>query len=104
MEVQGMDKTERQLLVAECRASGMTAKAWCEIKGIPYRQYIGWATKQNREEKQNQPQQWVEITLAPKEPSADEIKLNCGKWTICVGVGFNPTLLADVLKVVAAVC
>ena len=27
-----MDKRERQALVAECRASGMTAKAWCEVE------------------------------------------------------------------------
>jgi len=28
-----MDKRERQALVAECRDSGMTAKAWCEVDG-----------------------------------------------------------------------
>jgi hypothetical protein len=99
-----VDKTERQRLVAECRESGMTAKAWCEMKGIRYRQYINWATKINRDSKQNQPQQWAEITLAKKEPLVDEIKLNYGKWTISVSVGFNPDLLADILKVIAAVC
>jgi len=99
-----VDKTERRKLVEECRASGVTAKAWCEIKGIEYRQYVSWATKVNREEKQNQPQQWAEITMAKKERSAGEIKLACGKWTIYVGDGFNPLLLADILRVVDGAC
>ncbi|MGI6650022.1 MAG: IS66 family insertion sequence element accessory protein TnpA [Bacillota bacterium] len=35
-----MDKNEQQALVVECRASGMTAKAWCEAKGINYHRYL----------------------------------------------------------------
>ncbi|WP_407928955.1 IS66 family insertion sequence element accessory protein TnpA [Heliobacterium mobile] len=35
-----MTRREKQALVAECRASGLTAKAWCEEKGIDYRQYV----------------------------------------------------------------
>ena len=40
-----MDKQERKALVTECRASGMTAKAWCEVKDINYHSYLSWATK-----------------------------------------------------------
>jgi len=98
-----VDKKERQALVTECRASGMTAKAWCEAKGIGYRQYVDWATKLNREE-QHKPQQWADITITKEERSTSEIRLNCGKWTICVGTGFSPALLADVLRVVDDVC
>ncbi|WP_104370857.1 IS66 family insertion sequence element accessory protein TnpA [Desulfocucumis palustris] len=98
-----MNKQERQALVTECRDSGMTAKAWCETKGIEYRQYLGWATQVNREA-QPIPQQWADVTVAQAECVSDEIKLNCGKWTICVGIGFNPILLADVLRVVDSVC
>lgn len=98
-----MDKQERQALVSECRASGMTAKAWCEAKGIEYQRYIGWATKVNQEE-QNKPQQWAAVTLTKEAPATGEIRLNCGKWTICVGTEFSPALLADVLRVVDVVC
>ena len=98
-----MDKQERQAMVTECRASGMTAKAWCETKGIEYRQYLGWATRVNRET-QHTPQQWADVTVGKKECFSDEIRLNCGKWTICVGNGFSPTLLADVLRVVNNIC
>jgi len=98
-----LTKQERQALVAECRASGMTAKAWCETKGIKYRQYLGWATRVNREG-QHQPQQWADVTMVKEEHAIGEIKLNCGKWTICVGTGFSPSLLTDVLRVVDGLC
>jgi hypothetical protein len=98
-----LTKQERQALVAECRASGMTAKAWCKTKGIEYRQYIGWATRVNRED-QNQPQQWADVTMIKERRPTGEIKLNCGKWTICVGAGFSPSLLTDVLRVVEGLC
>ncbi len=98
-----MNKQERQALVAECRASGMTAKDWCKAKGIDYRQYLGWATRVNREA-QHTPQQWADVTLTKEKCPTEEIKLACGKWTICVGTGFSPTLLADVLRVVDSVC
>lgn len=98
-----LDRQEQRALVNECRASGMTAKAWCEVKGIEYRQYTRWATKLNKES-QHQPQQWVDITIAKEECTMNEIRLHCGKWTIYVEYGFSPLLLADVLKVVDSVC
>lgn len=96
-------REQRAALVAECRASGMTAKAWCETKGIKYQRYVTWASKLNREE-QHEPQRWADVTIAKEENTTSEIRLNCGKWTICVEAGFNPSLLADILKVVDSVC
>lgn len=99
-----MNIEEKQALVAECRASGMTAKAWCEQKGIKYSRYCSWATALNRKRQQDKQQQWADVTVAKAEHAHSEIKLNCGKLTISVEPGFNPTLLADILKVVNAVC
>lgn len=99
-----MSQLEQQIaFVAECRASGMTAKAWCESKGITYQRYLTWATKVNRE-CQHEPQHWAQVTMAKEERSTSEIRLHCGKWTICLETGFSPTLLADVLKIVDTVC
>ncbi|WP_227765703.1 IS66 family insertion sequence element accessory protein TnpA [Zhaonella formicivorans] len=102
-----MDAKERQVLVAECRASGMTAKAWCEQKGIKYRQYVSWASKVNRKNQmvtEHGKQQWAAVTLPKEEQVAGRIKLNCGKWTIHADPGLNLALLADVLKVVNSLC
>lgn len=98
-----MNKMEQRALVAECRASGMTAKAWCGTKGITYSRYLSWATNVNKVG-QHKPRQWVDVTLVKEAEAGNEIRLNCGKWTVCVAAGFSPTLLADVLKVVDTVC
>ena len=98
-----MGKGDWQALVTECRSSGKTAKVWCAEKGINYRRYVTWATKLNRKEQQT-PLQWADVTLAKEERSTDEIKLICGKWTICVCAGFSPGLLSDILRVVDGVC
>jgi len=98
-----VSKREQQAaLVTECRASGMTAKAWCEAKGIQYQRYVTWATKLNREG-QHVPQQWAEVAIVKEERTSSEIRLNCGKWIICLESGFSPSLLADVLKVLDVV-
>ncbi|MDT3701331.1 MAG: hypothetical protein RO469_18180 [Thermincola sp.] len=98
-----MTNHEQLALVAECRGSGMTAKEWCKARGVNYRHYIYWASKVNKSQRDAQ-QQWASVEL-PKEGSAtSEVRLTCGRWTICVGAGFSPALLADVLKVVDAVC
>lgn len=101
-----MDKSEKEALVAECRASGITAKEWCEAKGIKYRSYIDWASKINKEKRQSPAGvlQWADVTITKQEYSYGEVKLICGKWTVSVESGFSPTLLADVLKVLDAVC
>lgn len=96
-------KHEQQALVEECRASGISAKAWCETKGIDYRRYVTWATNINKEN-QIGARQWADVTMLKEERPTNEVRLNCGKWTICVECGFNAALLADVLKVVNAIC
>lgn len=99
-----LNKIEQQALVAECRASGMTAKAWCETNGIAYSRYLSWATNVNKES-QHIPQQWVSVTRVKEaDATSSEVRLTCGKWTICVTIGFSPTLLADVIKVVDDAC
>ena len=98
-----LNKIEQHALVTECRSSGMKAKAWCEAKGIEYRQYLNWATKLNKES-QREPQQWAHVTMTKEECSTNGIRLHCGKWTICLETGFSPALLSDILKVVDAVC
>lgn len=35
---------------------------------------------------------------------AEEIKLNCGKWTISVGRGFDAEQLLEVLRAVNRIC
>ncbi|MDD3880555.1 MAG: hypothetical protein PHP26_11305 [Syntrophomonas sp.] len=93
-------------LVEACRTSGMLATEWCRENGIEYRQYVGWATKMNRETRKSQQSQWAEVDITDtcQRQETDEIKMSYGKWTIAVGAGFNPALLMEILKVVNTVC
>ncbi|MCB8815821.1 IS66 family insertion sequence element accessory protein TnpA [Desulfosporosinus shakirovi] len=52
--------------MAECRASGLTAKAWCEAKDINYQRYVTWASKLNKEG-QHKPQQWADVKMEREE-------------------------------------
>ncbi|MEA4903036.1 IS66 family insertion sequence element accessory protein TnpA [Desulfitobacterium sp.] len=103
-----MTNLEKRALVEECRRSNLTAKQWCEAKEIKYRSYIDWASKINKEDRVAPAKlmQWAEVTPVTKtqEKEKAEVKLICGKWIITVEAGFSPTILAEVLKVVDAVC
>lgn len=101
-----MDRREKAILVAECRASGMTAKAWCELKGIKYRYYVECASRINKERILGSPEdcQWADVTLPKEDRVPSVVKLLCGKWTICIESGFNPALLSEVLKVMDGLC
>jgi hypothetical protein len=99
-----MNTQEKQAIVSECRSSGMTAKEWCKTKGIKYARYCGWATTVNQQSQQAKPQQWADVTIAKGEYPNGQIKLHCGRLTISVESGFDPELLADILKAVNTVC
>lgn len=87
-----MKKEEREALVAECRASGMSAKEWCRLKGIEYRKYCHWATMVNREARQREEDQWVALTVTKETDSRKPIQIDCGNMTIRLEPGFDPTL------------
>lgn len=102
-----MIKAEWQRLIEECRASDMTAKAWCIKKGILYKNYVRWASKLNREGKPKNKQQWaaLEIPKVPLgSPNVTEIRMECGRWKIVVGNGFDFNLLVEVMKAVNEIC
>jgi hypothetical protein len=87
-------------LVAECQSSGKSITVWCKEQGIACSTYYNWVRKL----KGTESQQWVNVTTTTRETSSDEIKLRCDRWTIAVSQGFNVKLLAEILKVVDAVC
>ena len=103
-----MSKEEKYILIEECRSSGMSAKAWCAAKGINYRHYVRWASWYNTAAKTERTvPRWAALEvekMQETETITNEIRLECGKWRICVGNGFNPGLLAEILRAVDTVC
>lgn len=47
-----------------------------------YHRYVAWATVLNRDEQHGE-RQWIVVTIPKEEHPAGEIRLKCGKWTIC---------------------
>ena len=116
-------RVDQERLVSECRASGKSAKAWCESKGISYSTYMGWAKPEKHEaqakpettaREQDQPEPsvtWAELDVTsdePKEPDRRHseycISLSRGGWSISIEDGFDVELLAGVMRVVDRVC
>lgn len=91
-----LSRAEQMSLVAECRASGLSAKVWCEQQAIVYKTYMNWSRNANQGQQEPACSQWAEISVTPT-PSAMEI--HCGKCTLTVKDGFNPQLLGAILHV-----
>jgi len=89
-------------LVSECKASGKPAKTWCQEHNISYYTYRGWLRRPEAETVDAQ--KFVKVELQEHSMPAEEIKLNCGKWTISVGRGFDAEQLLEVLRAVSRVC
>jgi len=95
-----MSEKEWVAIIGDCRASGMSAKIWCETNGYKYTSYCYWTTRINKQKRQ-----WGQVVAVQNVPAVtNEIRLQFGKCTVVVAEGFPPKLLADVLQVVNSVC
>ena len=83
-------------------ASGQTREGYCTTHGIKLYRLIYWRKKFNRPhiEKTAERSDWIPIKISEEEPCGIELKV--GKIQIAVNVGFNPTLLREVLRVLTA--
>ena len=112
---------ERRQLVAECRASGKTIKAFCMEKGISVATYSSWSKKIPPEAPEGAPAQeltqlveWSGNMPCSEEPSlhpnlqdslaSSKIRIISGGYEIVVESGFAPEFLSDVLRVVNGLC
>ena len=104
-----MEISEKLRLVEECRSSGITAKEWCQSKGITYRRYMSWASLANKTQEPDpeEHQSWVALEI-PKATvngaRADAISLELGKCRIVINAGFDPSTLESIIQVVQTVC
>ena len=104
-----MDKQEKltywETTVAEYRASGLSAKAFCSQAGIKASTFHYWVKKLNIDQRdaetaENLPE-WINIPIKIKQSN---ISVHIGQVTIDVVSGCDETLLMLVLKTVMATC
>lgn len=86
---------ERAELVADCRGSGMTVKAWCAEHGVTYSQYYRW--QQKVYEAMQEPE-FVEITAPASDAPSPAVSVKLRNASIEVYSGCDASLAAAVLR------
>jgi hypothetical protein len=88
--------------IALFKASGQSQLAWCRSNDLSVHQLRYWLKKLNQTQpKSKMPQtNWLQVSLdASLDNSCDSLRIQVGEASIEVKPGFNPALLADVIRV-----
>lgn len=86
---------EWSALVAECRGSGMTVKAWCAEHGVTYSQYYRW---QRKVYEAMQEPEFVEITAPAAEAPSPAVSVKLRNASVEVYIGCDAALAEAVLR------
>jgi len=101
-------RKEWALRVAAFKASGQSASAWCVAHDLPPHQLWYWLRKHKSEDTPTvMPPQWLSVEVGELEHSSAQrsaLIVRVGQATLEVKPGFNPTLLTDVVRILAALC
>lgn len=95
--------------IDDYRTSGESVASWCERHQVTPRQLNYWLRKFKQAEPptpaNNRPQ-WIALNLHEEETSTEvpPIHIKVGGATIQVRHGFEPTLLADVVRTLKTLC
>lgn len=92
--------------IALYRASGLTQSKWCEINEISIHKLKYWLYKADSTySSQKSDDKWIPVELEESSEQLNEtLHVKVGPATIEVNPGFNPTMLADVVKVLKNIC
>lgn len=84
--------------------SGLSRRAYCEQNHVKLSTLGYWCQKLNPAKASNKVHEagWIPLQINEDEPSG--IDLRIGRITIEVKCGFDPSLLADVLRTINALC
>ena len=105
-----MDKNqlrrEWEQRIADYRASGLTRAQWCRQNGLKDHQLKYWIKRIEGSTAQSKSSTtWASVVMVDS-PSHEEsfIQVKIGGCSIEVKQGFNPSLFADVVKVLKSLC
>jgi transposase-like protein len=94
--------------VAAYKASGQKASAWCVAHDLNPRQLSYWLRKyKNTDTSAIMPSQWLSLEVNESRTSSAKgsaLLIRVGQATVEVKPGFNPALLSDVVRTLAAIC
>jgi hypothetical protein len=90
--------------IEECRASGMTAKAWCETNGINIKTYYYWLHKiRVKVCDETETHAIVPLQIHPRE-TGTAITVNLGSISIKIADGTSSETITAVLDICKRIC
>jgi hypothetical protein len=92
--------------IAVFKASGQTQSKWCAANDLKLHQFKYWLKRiEDSNSTQNNSTQWTSVTIDEAAKAVDEaLQVKVGQASIEVKPGFNPTLLADVVRTLKSIC
>ena len=87
--------------VAEFQASGLSAAKWCKANGYKEHQLWYWVHKFRRADSEKaEPTRW--LRLETKESTGLQVQV--GQAVVTVQHGFDPKLLAEIVRTLSSLC
>ncbi|WP_018665036.1 IS66 family insertion sequence element accessory protein TnpA [Heyndrickxia acidiproducens] len=95
-----------ELRIAAFRSSGLTQAKWCEANQLKLHQLKYWLKRiEVPSSKTNSAPSFAPLLIEePKQSDQDTLQVKIGNISIEVKPGFDPSLFADVVKVLKTVC
>lgn len=95
--------------IAHYKASGMTQAEWCQHQDLSIHKLKYWLYKVDRpKHNDNKKPNWISLAIEDEPSSTNDlietIQIKIGQATVEVKPDFDPTFLANVVKVLKSVC
>lgn len=92
---------QRKALILEFKSSGKTISDWCKERGIGKSTLSKWL--KDTAYKPKPEQNWIPVQINSLEIK-DTLTIEIGRCKIKVDASFSKPLLAEIIKVLVAVC
>ncbi len=96
-----------QQTVTDCKASGLSARQWCEKNHIKLSTYKYWLTRLNKQKSSATDICWAEMKIPEemiKHPTSSFVTIRYESFVIDISEKTDLQLLAEVLKTLRSVC
>jgi hypothetical protein len=99
-------RKEWERRISVFKASGQTQSKWCAANDLKIHQFKYWLKRiEDSNSTQKNSTQWTSVTIEEATEAADEsLHVKIGQASIEVKPGFNPTLLADLVRTLKTLC